>query len=310
MDEVRVALLEIGSNSTKLLIADARAGDFRVHRLCRRTTRIGRGIGTTGRITDRALSENVAAIENLKRIIARARCDRTFAFATFALRRAGNAKAAARRLERAIGEPLRILGGREEARFAYASAERNLRLSRPAVILIDIGGGSTEIIAARKGRVVGARSLSLGALGLTEEFIHTDPVEPGEFAALDRRVSGVMRRAIRDMRIDRAAPRDLDLAASGGTIGALSRAMASSRPLPAKIRIGEASAFLDRCLALPLRERSRIPGLDPARADIVCAGLAILLCAMRIFGKRIVHPNDGGAREGALLHIIRNDFRW
>ena len=315
----RIALVEIGTNSTKLVVADAQADDtFRVRHASRRTTRIGRGLAAGGSVHPGAVDENIAAIKALKEIISRYRCDRVFAFSTFALRRAANAATVTRRLEGAIGEPLRIITGRDEARFAYLSAERHLRLTRPAAVLIDIGGGSTEVVVARHGRVSSTRSLPLGALHLTERFLHSDPVDSTEFAGLERHVDRVMRRAFHRSGIHRSEPRNLDLVASGGTIGAISWVIACSRrearsgptSLPASIRLGEASAFLDRCLGLSLRERRRIPGLHPDRAEIVCAGLAIVLAAMRNLGKRTLQPSRGGVREGALIHIIRRGLRW
>jgi exopolyphosphatase/guanosine-5'-triphosphate,3'-diphosphate pyrophosphatase len=314
----RIALIEIGTNSTKLLVADVRSGDFRVRCVSRITTRIGRGLEESGHIHPRAVGANAAAVQTLKKTILAHRCDRVFAFSTFALRRAKNSAAVARRLERTIGEPLRILTGRDEARFAYLSATRNLRLAKPMTVLVDIGGGSTELVAARRGRLFCARSLALGALHLTERFLHADPVQPDEFAALDSYVNRITRAALRETGIDRIEPRDIDLVASGGTIGAMSYAIAGSRPrarrtgrdLPARITLGQAAVFLDRCLSVPLSDRRRIPGLDADRADIVCAGLVVAVTMMRTLGKRVLQPNAGGVREGALLHLIQNGFRW
>jgi len=314
----RIALIEIGTNSTKLLVADVCSGDFRVRFVSRLTTRIGRGLEERGRIHPRAVGENAAAVQTLNKTILAHRCDRVFAFSTFALRRAKNSAAVARRLERTIGEPLRILTGRDEARFAYLSAARNLRLTKPVTVLVDIGGGSTELVAARRGRLFCARSLALGALHLTERFLHTDPARPDEFSALDGYVTRVIGTALRTSRIKDIDPRDIDLVASGGTIGALSHAIAGSRRgarragcgLPARITLGQAAAFLDRCLSLPLSDRRRIPGLDPDRADIVCAGLVVAVTMMRTLGKRALQPNAGGVREGALLHLIQNGYRW
>ncbi len=314
----RIALVEIGTNSTKLLVADVRSGDFDVRSLSRLTTRIGRGLDKNGLIPRRALTENIASMPSIRRTIFAHRCDRVFAFSTFALRRAANGPAVARRLEKALGVPLRILTGREEARFAYASAARNIPLVRPVAVIIDIGGGSTELVAARGARVFFARSLDLGALHLTERFLSSDPIRSHEFAALEGHVNRVVRSALGKTGITRLPPRDIDLVASGGAVGALSHVIAATRGrtrtagggLPVRITLGQTASFLDRCLSLPLDARRRIRGLDPERADIVCAGLFVALSMMRALRKRALQPNPGGVREGALLHIIRNDFRW
>jgi exopolyphosphatase/guanosine-5'-triphosphate,3'-diphosphate pyrophosphatase len=316
----RVALIEIGTNTTKLLIADTDPQGYRIRYAARQTTRIGRGLAGGGRIDPRAVTDNIAAVESFMRTVRERRCHTLFAYSTFALRRASNSSAVIRRLEKALGAPLRVLSGRVEARFAYLSAKRHVYLRRPHTVLVDIGGGSTELVVARKGSVIFARSIPLGALHLTERFIHTDPIDEGEFEALADHVDRTVASALAAAGVDRILPRDTDLVGSGGAIGALSWVIAGSfssgrgRPpasrLPREVRLGEAAAFLDRCLVLPLGDRRRIRGLDPNRADIVCAGLAVVVSIMRHMGKRVLLANPGGVREGALIHLIQNGLRW
>lgn len=317
MRRERVALIEIGTNSAKLLIADAASGGYRVHFAARRTTRIGSGLARGGLIGSQGLAAAMSAALSFRKTAGERDCGALFAFSTYALRRAVNAQDVRRELETALGAPLRILSGRDEARFAYLSARHRLPLRRPVTVLADIGGGSTEVVVARKGRVVFARSIPLGALHLTERFLRADPIGGAEFAALAAHVDRVVAPTLGSARLDETPPRDIDLAGSGGAVGALSWVIASSgraRPspkrLPRAIRLGEASLFLDRCLALPLRERRRIRGLEPDRAEIVCAGLAIVIRLMRGLRKRVIVPNQGGVRDGALLHLIQNGYRW
>jgi exopolyphosphatase/guanosine-5'-triphosphate,3'-diphosphate pyrophosphatase len=313
----RVALIEIGTNSAKLLIADTAPGGYRARFAARRTTRIGSGLARGGLVGSRGLAAAVSAARFFTKTVGEHRCGAVFAFSTYALRRASNARDVRRELETALGVPLRILSGRDEARFAYLSARHHLPLRRPVTVLADIGGGSTELVVARKGRVVFARSIPLGALHLTERFLRADPIDGAEFAALTAHVDRAVASAFASARLGKTAARDIDLAGSGGAVGALSwviasrgRARPSPKRLPRVIRLGEASLFLDRCLALPLRERQRIRGLEPDRAEIVCAGLAIALRVMRGLKKRALLPNQGGVRDGALLHLIQNGYRW
>lgn len=313
----RVALIEVGTNSSKLLVADTVGGGYRVRFAARRTTRLGSGLARGGGIGRTGLSSAISAAEFFRASAARQRCSRLFAFSTYALRRASNSREIRRELETALGTPLRILCGRDEARFAYLSARRRLPLRRPATVLADIGGGSTELVVARGGRVVFARSIPLGALHLTERFLRTDPIDRAEFAALAAHAGRAVDAALARAGLTGTTARDIDLAASGGAVGALSwmiasrgRARPSPRNLPRVIRLGEASRILERCLALPLRERRRIRGLEPDRAEIVCAGLAVAIAVMRSLRKRVLLPNQGGVRDGALLHLIQNGFRW
>lgn len=211
----RVALIEIGTNTTKLLIADTGADGYRIRHAARASTRIGRGLAGGGRIGPTVVAANVAAIESLMRTVRERRCHTLFAYSTFALRRASNSSAVIRRLEKTLGAPVRVLSGRVEARFAYLNARKHVTLRRPHTVLFDIGGGSTELVVARKGSVVFARSIPLGALHLTERFIHTDPVDEGEFEALARHVDRMVASALRTAGASRIRPRDTDLVASG-----------------------------------------------------------------------------------------------
>ncbi|UCG51609.1 MAG: hypothetical protein JSW58_15715 [Candidatus Latescibacterota bacterium] len=316
----KIALLEIGTNSTKLLIARPHTTEiFHVCHFSRKTTRIGRRLTQTRRISKRGVDENIDTIKAFATTIRQHRCQHVFAFATFAFRQARNAKPVLSRLEKALDAPVKILSGREEACFAYLSARVNLRLKNPLTVLADIGGGSTELIVAREGRVTHAKSLPIGALHLTERFVRSDPIGEDDFLLLSNFVDNVCNQAVAVTGILGHKPDQMDLVASGGTIGSLALVISgraafpkhdTSRGGPSRIAAREVRGFLNRCLELPLEKRKRIRGLEPDRADIICAGLAIVTSIMKATGKRVVYPNRGGVREGALVHLIQNGLRW
>jgi len=322
-----IALIEIGTNSIKFFIARVeRDGDFKSVYFAKQTTRIGHGTGKNRRIERENVERTLRALARFKKTAERRRCDRLFAFSTFALRKASNASSVVRRLDKALGCRVKIITGRQEARFAYLSARRRLGLKKPNTVLIDIGGGSTELVVARRGRIVHARSLALGALHLTERFIHTDPIDAVDFAALQRHVDRVTGNAFAKTGITRLEASRTDLVASGGSVATASLMRFGSRPgksrgggnrrrtahMDTGSRLGSAhvAMLLERCIAMPLRERKRIAGLEPNRADIIPAGLAVVLSCMRHAGKRVLRPNPGGVREGVLTHLIANGFDW
>ncbi|UCH84726.1 MAG: hypothetical protein JSW50_03250 [Candidatus Latescibacterota bacterium] len=316
----RIAVVDIGTNSVKLLIAHAhKTRRFEIDHFLRQTSRI--------RAEDRAqpacIDTNVAVLATLDKTIRSFDCRHTFVFGTQGLRelkRTDTTGTVIATLERAVGAPIRILGGKEEARYAYLSAKENLALKRRRTVLIDVGGGSTELVVADRGRVRHARSLPIGALGLTERFIQADPVDDDEFKALTDHVDRTWRRVAAATDLAGQPADSIDLVASGGTIGTLSLVMAgrTTFPKPRFARITplpnvssrQVKEFLDRCLAMPLRDRKRIKGLEPDRADIICAGLAIVLSVMKNVNKRVLQPNHGGVREGVLIHVLQNELRW
>lgn len=312
------SLVEIGSNSTKLMIIRTGAGrTFTTIHFAKETTRIGAGLGAVALIQKRGVDRTIAAVNGFGATIARHHCDHQFAFATYALRSARNAGGVTRRLEKALGHPLRILSEKEEARFAYRSARQSLGGGKPNTLVVDVGGGSTEVVAGRSDAIRAARSVALGALDLTERFITSDPIESREFNRLTDHVDRVVRRTLDGIHIGDLAPAALEMVASGGAAASLARVIGragSGRPRPdrtgPRIRYGDVMGFLGRCLGMTLGERKRIRGLDPDRADIIPAGVAIIAAFMRPVRKRVLHINDGGVREGVMAYLIENDFEW
>ncbi|MFQ5510258.1 MAG: hypothetical protein ACE5EO_00260 [Candidatus Krumholzibacteriia bacterium] len=309
-DAPRIAVIEIGTNSTKLVVAqETGGGSFRVLHFSRRTTRIGRGLGRGGKLSARAVEDTARAIGKFQKHVTT--CKHRFAFGTYALRKARLTARATRRLRGALGCPLKILTGREEAHLAFRSARHGLRLSKPAAVLVDVGGGSTEVVLAVSGRVVCTRSLPLGALHLTERFLASDPVAPNEFSAMERHIRSRVESAFRSMAVDRCPPGGLEMVASGGAV-TTAAGLTGGDPFRAgtTVRVGDVSTLLRRLLAMSVAARRQLPGLEPDRADIIPAGLALIREFLRGTGKRVLRIDPGGVREGAVLHLIENGFRW
>jgi exopolyphosphatase/guanosine-5'-triphosphate,3'-diphosphate pyrophosphatase len=173
-------------------------------------------------------------------------------------------------------------------------------------MVVDVGGGSTECTLARSRAIVSARSYAMGALHLTETFLHSDPVTDAEYAAMTGRVRAVVSRAMSSLPV--LDPSQLALVVSGGSATTAS-AMARGRR-GGRLRLGELREMEAACLRLAVAGRRRLRGLPADRADIILAGLAIVRTFMEATGKRVVRVNNGGVREGALIHLSRNSFRW
>lgn len=307
-----IGVIDVGTNSTKLLVARVRqGGEIEVLRFARETTRIGRSMAFRGRITRAGLDTTVEALERFARVARRYRPDGLFAFSTFALRSASNADGAVRAIRRRTGLDVRILGGREEARFAYLSARRILARAKPLTMVVDVGGGSTECVLARAGAVVAARSLPLGALHLTEAYLGSDPVTTEEYDAMVRRIGAVIRPLFR--RFPDLAPPSLDLVVSGGsatTAADMALSIAPGRESGERVTLAQLRELEHACRTRTVAERRHLPGLPPDRADIILAGIAIVLAFMEGARKRVLRVNAGGVREGVLIHLAKNNLRW
>jgi len=304
-----VAVLDIGTNSTKLLVGKVRGG--RVHVIARRltTTRIGAGLAGGRGVAQTAVVATIAAIQEYRRLARRHGCEHLFGYATWALRRAPRSAAILRRIERRTGVRVRVLSARQEARLAYTGARACLQHPKPATLLVDIGGGSVELVFARRGQIARTMSLPLGALRLTERYVRHDPPGAGELAAIRSRADSLLASFFH--RCPRFAPARLDLVASGGTVTTLARMLSGADAARgAAVRRADIARLARRCGAATLAARRRMRGLPADRADIIAAGLVVVLAVMDHARKRVLHINPGGVREGVLLHVVERGFRW
>ena len=314
---LRIALFDIGTNSIKFLIAEiTSASNIRKLFFSRTTTRLGAGIERDGKISHQALDRTLQAIAVFQEEVRKYSCGQTFAFATHVLRTAPNASTVVAMIERQTGMRLRILTGGEEAFYAFTSARNRVTLRKPHTILIDIGGGSTEFVFAYRFKMQDAHSLPLGAIQLTETFLKSDPVAAKEYSAMQNYIEQTVSRSRIVSSFSRAGGATLDLVISGGAIWTLAQMIyhaegySQHSTLFNKIKRHQLQSFLHRCLSLTVDERMQIEGLEPDRADIIVAGLAIVDYFMRATNKRVLIANEGGVREGVLQAIIENDFSW
>jgi len=295
-----LAVLDIGTNSLKLLVGTSDGTRVHTRHFARITTRLGEGLLGSGRISGEAAARTSRALRTLASQARRHGAQSIQGVATYALRTADNGREVARRIAHESGVDVRVLTGREEAMLAYLSARSRLRRRYPATFMLDVGGGSAQFVAVRGTRIAGSHSLALGALRLTERHLHHDPITPGEYDALNHDVARTVRRAT-----DRYAP----LASHAALVlvgGSATTALAMSRrgrghDGDGVLRIGTLRGLERECLRRTTAQRARLPGLPADRAAIMPAGIAVLLHFMEATHRRVAHVTGGGVREGVLL---------
>ncbi len=303
----RIAVLDIGTNSMKLLVATSDGHHVHSHHFARVTTRLGSGLQDGGRISPAAVERVLGAAQRLVAEANRHGAARIVAVGTYAFREARNGAQVARKIERATGVAVRILSGREEARMAFLSARSHMERAPASALMLDVGGGSAQLVAARGTTIVGATSLPLGALRLTERFLHHDPVEPGEY----RRMKAHIERSIAPVVAKHAlrAPRAVFLAVGGSatTALAMARRASSGHVWQGSVTLAELRQLERACLARTIAARKRMPGLPADRADIIPAGIAVVIAVMTAAHKRVAHITGGGVREGVVLTMAREN---
>ena len=282
---MRVAVVDIGSNSTRLLIADVRDG--RVTELDRRSvvTRLGEGVDASGRLGDAPQARVLATLDDYGAAISARRCDVRVAVLTSAVRDAENGAAFTETVRSRYGLDARTLSGDEEARLTYLGATAGREDPTPRMV-IDIGGGSTELIVGAAGAVEFHTSMQAGVVRHTERHLASDPPRPEELEALASDVLGVLKAAVPSGLLDR--PRS-SVAVAGTATSAAAIDLALEPYDPEQIEghhlsQERLSELLSRLAAMPLAERREVPGLDPARAPTIVAGIVILSTVLRCFG--------------------------
>jgi exopolyphosphatase / guanosine-5'-triphosphate,3'-diphosphate pyrophosphatase len=280
----RYAIVSIGTNSTRLVLADMAPEIPRVE-LARSTgTRIGEALGESGRLGDEPMQRTLDAIAQLARAV-RGHYVRLFAVATSALRRADNGEEFGERVKALLGVPLRVLSGEEEAAASYRGALTafgTLRGERVGVI--DPGGGSTEYAVGDSIRPEKVISCEIGAVRLTEAV----PALAGRDGSVDdastvARAREIARETLKPLAEPAAVERLAFVGGSATTTAFIlkgKRATILSYPLTR----AELQRTLDRLLQMNLDERKGIAGLKPQRADILPAGIIVLDTALEILG--------------------------
>jgi exopolyphosphatase/guanosine-5'-triphosphate,3'-diphosphate pyrophosphatase len=306
----RLAAIDIGSNSVRLLVAEAlRGGAYRILDEEREPTRLGRSVSTEGRLDDEAMDRTLAALRNFARIAAGFQVTRLRTIATCAVREAHNGPDFCRRIREELGIEVEVISGEREARLAFASVQRAFDLTGKNVVVADIGGGSTEIVFATGDLIESIFSTPLGAVRLTEQFGLGEGCEgPDLERALARLeddvAAGLKKRTSRPL----FAPHFL--VGCGGTFTTLAELMmATKREVDVPVagyRVSQAELrhLLDRLAKLPLRARRNLPGMTPDRADIILAGLTIIDALMKRFRVNTVVVHTRGVRDGLVREMI------
>lgn len=278
---MRVAAFDCGTNSLRLLVADLDLGSGELHELARemRIVRLGEGVDRTGRITEASLQRTVAALGEYDEILGELEPERIRFCATSAARDAENAEEFTAAVRERIGVAPEVLTGDEEARASFDGATRSLPDLPGPCLVVDIGGGSTELIVGVPGEPLdpqSGQSLDIGSVRLTERHLTDDPPTPDQVDAVRRDVDA----ALDGSRIDvGSAATVIGVAGTVTTVAAGVLGLASyqrDRIHQAELAVGEVHRTIDELVAMTVAERRALGYMHPGRADVIGAGALIL----------------------------------
>ena len=304
---MRVAVVDIGTHSTRLLIADVSDGRVTAERERRTTvTRLGAGVDADGRLRDDAIDRVYATLDSYRAEIDRHGSDVALAVLTSAVRDAANGSEFASAVEDRYGLTAHVLAGDEEARLTFlgATSERDPG-DRTSTLVIDIGGGSSELVIGTGTEPTFNVSTQAGVVRQTERHIASDPPKRAELDELAADVRLIIAAAVPN---ERRATVDHAIAVAG-TATALAAIAQELEPYdPEKVHgyllsAKQCEQMLDRLASMTLEERQQVPGLHPDRAPTIVAGAVILVEILRLFDLDRVEVSEHDILRGAALGL-------
>ena len=291
----RVAAVDLGTNSTRLLVADVEGECLEevVRRLT--ITRLGEGVDERRRLLPVPIARVRNCLAEYRRELEALKATRTLAIATSAVRDADNGEAFLGEIEWSYGFATRLLNGSEEA----AMMVRGVTAGRPPLdhaLIVDIGGGSTELVLEGDGGPPTSSSLDIGCVRVTERFLTSDPPSEPELAA----AAGYVRSLLPAFDAHDA----IGVAGTVTTLATLDLGLDEYDPQRThghRIPRSSVEQELERLAALPLVERLRVPGIEPGRAPVIVAGLVVLREILSTYGLEAIEVSERDILHGAAL---------
>jgi exopolyphosphatase / guanosine-5'-triphosphate,3'-diphosphate pyrophosphatase len=302
----RYAAIDIGSNSIRMEAAEVLPGlGTRILASDREVTRLGESVFRTGQVSEDALKSTLAVLTRMADLYRRLDVVGVRVVATSAIRDTRNQREFLSRASEAAGAPVEIISGREEARLIHLGVESVWPQTDKRVLVIDIGGGSAEIIASDHGRMAEAYSKPLGAVRLKEAFLSSDPPSARQLLQLQTYIQGKLDAPVRRMGNagwDRAIATSATAAA---VVSAISRTPRGKRDGIDKLRVTTAQVrkLYAKLSELSLSGRRKVTGIGPRRAEIIIPGLAVLLEFLNQFHLPAVHYSRAGVRDGIIADL-------
>ena len=313
MESVRRAVIDVGTNSIKLLVADVAGRNVQPVHEESRQTRLGRGFYETRRLQSEPIAYSANAVADFARTAHQHGTRSIRVIATSAARDAVNPEDLISAIESASGLKVEIISGGQEAGWAFQGVTTGPELAKTPLLLLDVGGGSTQFILGRGDHKHFAHSFPLGAVRLLEKFPHSDPPTRAEFTACRDWLKNFLQTEVRP-KLEPALRRETDsqsagiqLVGTGGTSSILARIEAKldrydrERLEATRLSLEQVKAHRKRLWSLPLAERKEITGLPKLRADVILPGVVIYEVVMEEFGFKLLRVSTRGLRFAAVM---------
>lgn len=306
---MRIAAIDIGTNSIHMVIAEATHGEsFAVLDREREVVQVGRDSFADGRLRGAAMQRTAAALRRFVQLARRHAVDRILCTATAAVREARNGGEFLALARRESGVSPRVIPSEEEGRLIHLAVQAALQLDARPALVVDIGGGSAQLVHVRGRELLRVAGVPLGALRLTETLLRHDPATDDDLERLRRHVRKLLKGALESF----ADPAPELLYGSSGSIHAiaeLAHRQDTGQALPQVnghvLTLGSLATLNRRLERMPRAQRERLPGIDPARAEILVPGAIVLEQVLRLTNAGEITLSDYGVREGLVTDWLR-----
>jgi exopolyphosphatase / guanosine-5'-triphosphate,3'-diphosphate pyrophosphatase len=302
-----LAGIDIGTNALRLLIAEMRRPGSRVE-ICpiheeRRITRLGEGLVNSGQLSPPAIDRTLQALKAFQSVLAGHSIGEVIAVATSAVREAGNGRSFLDRLREETGLAAEVISGEEEALRTLKGVRYGLRPEDRNILVIDIGGGSTEWMVVTDDEIRGVKTVEIGVVKLADRYLTSDPLSDGDQRRLIRGIEETIGPVLKSIG-SFSGHRLIGTAGTVTTLAALELGMTvyeASRIQNSTLGLDRIESWYRKLVGMTLDERRGLAGLERGREDLIIPGTALLMTAMRLLGAREVVVSDYGLKEGVLI---------
>ncbi len=302
---MKLASIDIGTNSVRLMIAEKEENCLKTLYRGTKITRLGEAVNEKQVLLDSATRRTLLALKKYKEVVEGYKVDKVRVVATSAVRDAKNAPVFIDEIKEKIGFHVEILTGEREAELSFLGATYDFSEDSQPILVIDIGGGSTEIILGEAGFIENFFSLDIGSVRLTEMFVKNDPPLESEIWSIENCVHSVGRMIFKKIEVGKDLL-CLGLAGTITTLSAISQRMEvydSERIHGSMLSLSEIERILNYLLSKNFSERRQVTGLERERADIVIAGAVILKEIMKALNLKEIIVSEHDILDGLILSI-------
>jgi exopolyphosphatase / guanosine-5'-triphosphate,3'-diphosphate pyrophosphatase len=305
-----IASIDVGTNSIHMVIVRivAKLPAFSIVAREKETVRLGDRDPQTGNLTPEAIGRAFGALKRCQEIAKSLNVQQILAVATSAVREAPNGYDFIRSIEAELGLAINLISGQEEARRIYLGVLSGIEFDGKPHVIIDIGGGSTELILGDSHEPRTLSSTKIGAVRLTAEFISNNPISDRSFIYLQAFVRGQLERSIEDIKANLQPGKLPKMVGTSGTIETLATILnldknghAPDRVHGSQIHLNELRNLINRLRRMTIADRTTIPGISERRAEIIVAGAVVLQEAMTMLGIQSLSVCERSLREGTIV---------